>query len=138
MFHNSYLDYYRNHADEKSNFVKDMVETRFSLNKFLEPQLSFYYGAENWDKYRIYESNSILNIKLNRYKVSPAFRFVNYQGSIQREYSLLLNYHIHSKWDVGLLTKFIDTKNNQDIISYGLQTKFNLPLNSPIIKSFIN
>jgi hypothetical protein len=139
FFHNSYLDYYRNYTDEKSNVVKDLLETKFNLFNVLEPQFSFYYEAENWDKYKIYETNSILNIKISRrYEIAPAFKFVNYQESIQREYSLLLNYHIHSIWDVGLIAKFIDNPSNQDIISYGLQTKFNLPLNSSQLNSLLN
>lgn len=137
MFHNSYTDYYRNYCDEKSTIIKDMIETKFSLTSFLQPQFSFYYEAENWDKFKIYETNSIINILFDNYEVSPAFKFVDYQNSIQREYSLLLNYHIHEKWDVGLVTKYIDTKNNQGIISYGLQTKFNLPLNSHSLKSLL-
>ncbi len=138
MFHNSYIDYYRADSQEKSTVIKDMIETKFSLTKFLQPQLSFYYEAENWDKFRIYESNNIINILLNKYEISPAFKFVNYQDYIQKEYSLLVNYHIHTKWDVGLFTKFIATKKDQDIISYGLQTKFNLPLNSTYFSSFID
>lgn len=138
MFHSSFLDYYRKGANEKSSVVKDMIETRFSLTPFLQPQLSFYYEAENWDKYRIYEMNGILNIIANNYEISPAFKFVNYLENIHREYSLLINYHLHPKWDIGLLTKYIDTKNNQDIISYGLQTKFNLPYPSFNLKSLYN
>jgi len=138
MLHTSFLDYYRKGADEKSTVIKDMIETRFSLTSYLQPQFSFYYEAENWDEYKIYEINSVVNIVLGKYEISPAFKLVNYQNSIQREYSLLINYQLHPKWDIALHTRFIDHTNNQDIMNYGLQTKFNLPLTSNNLKSFFN
>ena len=138
MMHLSFTDYYRKKSDEKSNVFKNLIETRILLIPFLQPQLSFYYEVENWNKYKIYEVNSIINILWNKYEISPAFKFVNYQDSLQREYSLLINYSLYPKWDVGLYSKYFPTPNNQDIISYGLQTKFNFPITSDNLKSIID
>ena len=137
MLHFSYIDYYRKDSNEKANIFKDLVESRFKLSSFLEPQFSFYYEVENWDKYKIYEINSLVNILFAKYEISPAYKFISYQNTIQREISLLVNYELHTIWDLGLYTKYIYTQHNQDIISYGLQTKFNLPIHSFHIKPII-
>ncbi len=138
MLYTSLIDYYRKGAEDKSFVFKDFIETRLALTPYFQPHFSFYYEAENWDKYKVYEFNSVINILLNKYTFSPAFKYVDYLDSIQREYSLLLNYKLHQKWDIGLYTNYLPNSNKQDIIGYGLQTNFNFPLSSLDIKSLLD
>ncbi|MBI9032767.1 hypothetical protein JEZ13_12315 [bacterium] len=138
MLHSSFIDYYRKGAEDKSFVFKDLIETRLALTPYLQPHFSFYYEAENWTKFKVYEINSVINLLFNKYEFSPTFKYVNYLDSIQREYSLLLNYKLHQKWDIGLYTNYLPNSNKQDIIGYGLQTKFNFPLSSLDIKSLLD
>ncbi len=138
MLHFSLLDYYRKFASEKSNVLKNFTEVAIKFSDFFIPKLSFYYEAENWDKYKIYEVNCGLKSIYRKLEVTPAFKFSSYLENLQREYSLLINYKLHPLWDIGLNSKYFYTSNKQDIISYGLQTKFNFPITADNIKSLID
>ncbi len=137
MFHFSIIDYYRTDSDEKSRVFKNFLEGQLNLNSNLQVASSFYYEVENWNKYEIYEINSKLNILLKRFKISPAFKFSSCLDNKQRDYSLLVNYQLSSLWDIGINSQYFYSSDNQDIISYGLQSKFNFPLNPSSIKSII-
>lgn len=130
MLHTSFVDYYRKNATEKSNVVKDFIEFKVACSEYIEPQISFYYEAENWDKHKVLEMNSLLNFLINSCTITPGFKWAKQKDYLQREYSLLVEYQLQEKWSIGFLTEFIDTPTNQDIISYGIQTKFNLPVNN--------
>lgn len=130
MFHTSLIDYYRKDATEKSNVIKDFIEFRIDYSNYLVPQFSFYYEAENLDKHKVLELNTLLNLSLDKYTVTPGFKWQQREDYLQREYSLLVEYQLQEKWSIGFLTEFIDVPGNQDIISCGLQTKFNLPVNN--------
>lgn len=130
LFHTSLIDYYRKDATEKSNVIKDFIEVRVDYSNYLVPQFSFYYEAENWDKQKVFELNALLNISHANCTVTPGFKWLKLEEYLQREYSLLVEYQLQEKWAIGFLTEFIDVPDNKDIISYGLQTKFNLPVNN--------
>lgn len=130
MLHTSLIDYYRKDATEKSNVIKDFIEVRVDYSNYLVPQFSFYYEAENWDKQKVLEMNALLNISHANCTLTPGFKWLKLEEYLQREYSLLVEYQLQEKWAIGFLTEFIDAPTNKDIISYGLQTKFNLPANN--------
>ncbi len=138
MLHFSLIDYYRKLSSEKANVLKNFTEARFKLSPNIIPELAFYYEVENWDKYKIYEVNTRLRFFWNKWEISPAYKFTNYLERLQREYSLIINFQLHPLWDIALNSEYFYTSNKQDIISYGLQTKFNFPLINSNIKSFFD